>query len=277
MEPSVASSLRRPPRATSFVLLVLLLAVAPRPAAAQGTAGTLPDPISSGELDEYARRLDLSAQQRLAVAELHAEYLREFERLRGGEIAAFLDETRELQQGGRMPQREAMETSMERSRHLLAKIESLDDRLFARFPPVLTDAQHDRLVRVRQARARRRYRAQQMMQMGGGPIVDLSELVLDLELGPEARSAADQVLRSYEAKLTGEMGKLHDATQTLWIDVFDAVEAAGLADASMEDPESMRKMIEVMQSVWGELTARLREKTVAIAELNARTYRALQP
>jgi hypothetical protein len=36
-------------------------------------------------------------------------------------------------------------------------------------------------------------------------------------------------------------------------------------------------MIEVMQSVWGELTARLREKTVAIAELNARTYRALQP
>ena len=61
---------RRPLVCTSLLLACLAAILVPaRPAPAQGTSGSLPDPISARELSRYADRLALSDQQRPTVLE----------------------------------------------------------------------------------------------------------------------------------------------------------------------------------------------------------------
>ena len=74
-------------------------------ARAQGTAGTLPDPISTRQLGAYADWLGLSRSQRAAVETIHDDYKRDFQTLRQGEIAEFLKSMHSMQSGG-MPERE---------------------------------------------------------------------------------------------------------------------------------------------------------------------------
>lgn len=172
-------------RAVAPVLLVvgLLVSLTFTPvAAAQGTQGSLPDPISTRELMRYADRLDLSAEQRHALESLHDEYKRDFRTLREGEIATFLDEMRSMQSIGGMPKRETMEAFFKRMEQLEAKIKRRDNRLFDRLQTLLTEEQSAMLPRVRLARERQRYRSQQMMAMMtmGRPMVDLSKTFLEL-------------------------------------------------------------------------------------------------
>jgi len=68
-------------------------------AMAQGTMGTVPDPISSRDLDSYADRLQLSRQQRQAVDAMHDQYRDEFEQLRQRDIEKFLSDTRGMAGG----------------------------------------------------------------------------------------------------------------------------------------------------------------------------------
>ena len=67
----------------ALVIVVLVLA---GPAAAQGTSGTLPGPISTPELERYADRLGLGPQQRAAVVSYHDDYKRQFALLRSGRL-----------------------------------------------------------------------------------------------------------------------------------------------------------------------------------------------
>src|SRR5689334_22022010 len=118
------------PPAREFIIMRLLFSVRPRcvsglfiravviilaalslqtSANAQGTSGSLPDPINARDITGYAERLQLSAQQRQAVDSFHEQYKREFRALREGEIADFLKSMRDLNGTGMMPKRDVVE------------------------------------------------------------------------------------------------------------------------------------------------------------------------
>lgn len=261
-----------------LLIVAALLSAAlllPDGAAAQGTPGILPNPISTHELKGYADRLKLSAQQRQAAEAIHDQYKQEFRALRQGEIAAFLKEMRSFE-SNIMPKREVMEAFMKKMDMLNGRIATLDGRLFDHLQTILTDEQMAMMPRVRMARQRARYADNQMMWMTGRS-VDLSEIVRPLDLTPEQQQALDPILSQYEGKLTSSMSKLYDATTGMMMKIFDALEELGFAEKDMSDPETMQKFGEAMQQVWRDLTMQAIEAAVAITELNQRTYRAIAP
>ena len=95
----------------AFLILVFLLSpiLLIRTAVAQGTTGTLPDPISSRELIRYAERLILTDHQRQAMESVHDRYKTRFRDFRDGKVAEFLDEMRAMQGMGVMPKKEVAE------------------------------------------------------------------------------------------------------------------------------------------------------------------------
>jgi hypothetical protein len=255
--------------------LVLAFPLLEQPAAGQGTTGTLPDPISTRELTRYADRLQLDASQRLAIESIHDEYKSAFRKLRDDEIADFLEEMRSWQGMGMMPQREVVESFFKEMEKLRAMIKKLDDRLFDRLLPVLTDEQQPMLARVRLARERKRYQAQQMMSMTG-PAVDLSEVVLALDLEPDLQAEVDPVIAPYERRLTLTMRKVSEAASRMYLDMFDAFEAlgyGGMTEEDLADPEAMTKMMEDMRQIWSEIGGKITELAAQIANLNRKTYR----
>ena len=82
------------PRLVAASILLALLA-STATLNAQGTSGTLPDPISGREVAGYAERLGLDADQLEEVGFAHDDYKKRFEALREGEIADFLEILRE--------------------------------------------------------------------------------------------------------------------------------------------------------------------------------------
>ena len=196
-----------------FVLLLSLL-IAPRPAAGQGTEGTLPDPISSREMDQYARRLSLSDQQREALQSIHNTYRAEFARLRDGEIEQYLKEHGGFGGGFQITfDRAAVKDETDELEKLLDKIRAVDRRFFEGMQPLLTEEQLMMLPRIRQTREVQRYRMG-LPFLGGvtnpGARVDLSPIVEDLELAPEKREAIDAVLATYERQLVSAARSLHE-------------------------------------------------------------------
>ncbi len=260
-------------------MCVPLLGVASA-ATAQGTSGMLPDPISSRDLEGYARRLGLDEFQRLAIDPLHEQYREAFRRLREDDIAKLLKQTTEMTGGGfSMPQRQKVERLLKDMKRTFKKIEQLDSRLFSQMDVVLTDEQRTLMPRVRLARARQRYHNG---AMGGGGFgsqatrVDLSEIYARLELSPQELEATDPLIASYERRLTPAIEKLYEATMTMTLDMLDAFEAAGMTDLDMTDPESAQQMMETMRVVWQDLGKNMQKKSAAIADLNRKTLKSVQ-
>ena len=247
---------------------------------AQGTSGMLPDPISSRDLEGYARRLQLDEFQRLAIDPLHEQYRTAFRQLREDDIAKLLKQTIEMTGGGfNMPQREKVERLLKDMKRTLNKIEQLDSRLFDQIDVVLTDTQRAALPRVRLARARQRYRNAAMGAGGFGSQaagVDLSELYGRLELSDQELLDSDPLIASYERRLTPAVEKLYDATITMSMDMMDAFEAAGMTDLDMTDPESAQQMMETMQAIWQDIGDDMQKKSKAIADLNGRTLKSVR-
>lgn len=262
-----------------FVCIAALVAIAglgPH-AAGQGTSGTLPDPISTTELMQYAERLGLSDEQFRAVESMHDQYREEFRRLREGEITEFLERMRELQGAGmRMPEREKIEAFIEDWEKISGRIKQVDVRFLSGISTVLTDRQQPHLQRVILARERKRHNAAQMMGFGGQP-VDLSELLLEIPLAAAEQQNIDPTMAGYESRLTQLMREVSERGRTMMLEFYDAAEAAGLDENAMEDPEQAQRMMEVMQEAFGRITARLREKTSEIAALNRRTFDQIRP
>lgn len=257
-----------------LLVAALLLALQPASRAmAQGTSGMLPDPISTRELMRYGDRLGLSDQQRRAIEAFHDEYHKEFRELRDGEIQQFLVQMRNLQGSG-MPSRATVESFFKEMDRLTGRIASLDDRLLNRVQTVLTEEQMGRIHRVRLARERARFTSQQMTGMAfmGSPLVDLSEMVIDIEMSPEERLAIDALMESYESRLTNRMNAIYRSTTTMFLQLFDAMESMGFTEETMEDPEAAGKMMEAMQSVMQGIMAKTMEIGAEIKELNHRTY-----
>jgi hypothetical protein len=267
---AVAESIAR----VACVIAITLALIGSPSAKAQGTSGTLPDPMSTRELNEYADRLGLSDQQRIAMSEMHDQYKAEFKTLRDGEIAAFLKELRTMQ-GNTMPKREQIKQFVDKMSRLNAKIASIDGRLFDQLQTILTPDQQSKLPRVRQARQRARYSASQMMMMSGAPIVDLSGIMHDLHLPPDQVIAADPVLSQYETKLTSSMGKLYESSGNMFLDMFEALEKAGFADVDVNDQEVLGKMMEAMQKIWQDIMQKSLEASLEIHALNRRTAKTI--
>jgi hypothetical protein len=258
-------------------LVVLLAALSLQTSAlAQGTSGTLPDPINARDLTGYAERLQLSPQQRQAIDSFHEQYKREFRALREGEIADFLKSMRDLNGAGTMPKRDVVEKFLKKMESLSRKIEQVDDSLLDQMQTVLTPEQLALMPRVRQARQRDRYMSQQMMAFGGqGTNVDLSQMLYEMDLTAADRTAVDPTMTGYEAKLTQLMGKLYESASKMMMEMFDAMEKMGFTEQSMEDPETAQKMGEAMQNLWADLTRRSLELANDINQLNRKSSKAI--
>ena len=119
---------------TALVVLILVVAAFTNSKAnAQGTQGMLPKPITSKEVDNYAKRLVLSKQQVRALEPLHEKYREDFRQLRENDIQDFLDETAKMMEGGMMtmPQRKTIEKMLRNIKRILGKIKNLDNRFFS--------------------------------------------------------------------------------------------------------------------------------------------------
>lgn len=246
------------------------------PAAAQGTWGMVPNPISSSEFSTYMERLGATEPQRQAAAAFHEQYKADFKRLREGDIEKFMVKMQSFTPG-RMPQRKQFEDFIDARKQVMDRVESIDNTLFNNLQPLLAEHQLVLLPRVKMARDRERYSMRQMMPMMGGD-VDLSIMVAELDLGAEDRQRIDPILQGYEVRLTRGIKELHDLNQRLWLDMFDALEAAGITgDDDFNDPEKAPKLMEAMQTAMADVMKKSSEKSADIAKINRQTYRSLAP
>jgi hypothetical protein len=256
-----------------LAFVVLLALAAPRTAAAQGTTGTLPDPISSRDLVRYAERLDLNDAQREAMETAHDEYRRDFTRLREGEIESFLEDMRSMQGG--MPRADALDEFLQKWDRLLSKIKTLDNGFFTRFEPLLSDEQKALLPRLRLLRERQRYHADQMAGFTGRRAVDLSEIFVKLDLEPEVFAQVDPAMAIYEHQLTKKLRVLAGTTQQTYRDMLAAFEELGYGELTeediMDDPELMKRLMEDMQRIWADIMERATEAAQEVSDLNRKT------
>ena len=172
--------------AIAAVVAAAALFVPAVPAHAQGTNGTVPDPISSRELEAYADRLALSDQQLQAALSAHDQYREDFRALREGDIEKLLQDAQGLRMGP-FPislDRKQVEKSLRSMDTIISKIATLDNHLFDEIQTVLSDEQSAMLPRVRQARERVRYQSGLTRMVGflnPASHVDLSALLLDMD------------------------------------------------------------------------------------------------
>ena len=227
--------------ASLLILGVLALSMLNAPATAQGTSGTLPDPIGTRELLRYTRRLDLSDQQQRAVESFHDRYKQQFRVLRDGEIAAFLADMQSLQAGGMFPDREDVHRVFASMAQLNDRIATIDRRFFDDMQVILSDDQLFKLPRARKARERRRATGSELTLFQGKAPADLSDLLLDIELSPEERTAVDPILIGYENTFTKQVKKLAKSTSTILLAMFEALEERGIDESSFKDPEKMQE------------------------------------
>lgn len=266
----------RQSRLQSCLLAVItLLFIAHAPSAhGQGTMGMLPDPITSSELDGYADRLGLSAEQRRAIDRHFQEYRQQFRELRDGDIASFLREMQEVQGGGMsMPSRDDMDRLMRSWERARGRISSLDNRFFAMIQDALTDEQIAMVQRVQMARERTRYIAEMRMGMMT-PVGDLSDVVQRLNVTPDELQRIDPLLADYERRLTHALQRHSRSMIDMMVQMYDALEDLGITgEEDMADPEVMQEMMEAMQQVMQDVFAKAGEQSQELRALNYRTYR----
>lgn len=264
-----------------LIALASLLVIAGS-AGGQGTDDALPKPITTGEIVRYMELLNLSDQQQLAVTSMHDDYRRSYRALYDNEIEQFLEEMRSMT-GFSVPSRDELEDISRGVRTLEGRVRSLDARLFDQMQAILTDEQLAIMPRVRLARQRHTYNQQQHLQMWtmGTPLVDLSAIMHELELPEADHAAIDPLVARYESNVTSRLGSLHDSATSLWMDLYDAIEAAGfnldeMQDFENADPEEMQKMMQAMQQIFMELTAKGRKEVNRIRALNRDTLQSFR-
>lgn len=242
---------------------------------AQGTMGTLPDPITSRELDSYADRLGLSSEQRRAVERFYQQYHENFRRLRDNEIADFLNAMQDMQRAGmQMPSRAEVEKFGRLWDRARDRIRAVDEQFFNVIQVALTDKQLPMVDRIRMARERTRYNSAMNMGMTGR-VTDLSVMLQHMNLSPDEHEQVDPLLAEYERRLTLSMRRQNEASASMMFDMFDAMEEAGFNEDSMSDPEQMQAIMQESQRIMGEIFGRMAEHNQQIRSLNDRTYRMI--
>jgi hypothetical protein len=262
----------------SSALLVALLAMLlfSSAAHAQGTSGSLPDPVSSRDLDRIMDQLELDEAQRRVAETHHEQYIEEFKRLREGEIEEYMQKMREFQ--GTMPARKKLEDFLAEMSRLQDKIGRLDNQLFDQLMAALRDDQQITLTRVRMQRARERSSGD-MMQMVGFLVpaasVDLSEIYNKLRLTPDEKLMIQTTVMDYESKLTRSSKEMAESLLRMFIDIFDIIEAAGFDENSFQDPEQAQEAFNIMREAWATVSVKLMAKAMEISDLNRRSCKRI--
>ena len=258
--------------------LVMLLSVAPA-ASGQGTSRTLPDPISGRDLSAYARRLGLSASQRLAVDVDHEEYLADFRILRDTEITEYMEESGNLMRSFLYsPDSKQARKSLVELDRLTGRIKSYDARLFDAMQAILTEDQLVRLARVRQMRERTRNRSglvRFVEYANAGARVDLSRVMDGLDLRTETRDEVDPILTTYEGELTRASKRLFDETRTMFTEVLEEMERLMAGADPRQDPRAARRLWGSMRDIWTEKGKGVMAQASSMSNLNRRTFRDL--
>lgn len=268
-----------------FMFILALLAALMWPATsvlAQGSFGTVPDPITSRELEGYADRLGLSDLQRQAVLAAHDEYREQFRVLREGDIEKFLSESQGFRGGPAMLQmnRKDIEKALKDLNNVMGKVAALDNALFDQMQAVLTEEQAVTMPRVRQSRERERYTAglsRMVSFLNPAARADLSAMLLDIDLTLAEKQASDPIMTSYESTLTASSRRLHDGASDMVIEVLDKMEKNGFDVQSMQDPQKRGQLFEAFRTVWSEVSGKLQDKAASISTLNRRTLREVAP
>lgn len=262
-----------------IALAVIIVALGfARSSTAQGTFGSLPDPISSRDLDQYAERLALSDQQLLAIAEHHGRYLEDFRELRDRDIQRLLDDVQVLTRDFDFSQRRQVEQAVRTLNRIMQQIRTLDERLFDEMQNVLTDEQAAKLPRVRLQRERLRYSGEMTRGvdfLNPAVRVDLSAILQNMDLAPDVMELTDPILEVYERRLTMAARKLFDTTTTMILDALKQLEEMGFTQGSPQDPRMALRLFEAFQQIWGDLSADLLKEAGEISALQLSTYRSL--
>jgi hypothetical protein len=264
-----------------LIALAAAMAWTPARALAQGTSGTVPDPISSRELNEYAERLQLSDQQWAAIEGFFEQYQGEFKTLRETDIEAYLKSTGGLwMRGFRGLNRETIEGNMKELDRVLTRIKSLDNQLFGQIQTVLDEDQVAGLPQVMQARERQRYEAGASRMIGWSnraSRVDVAEIYRDLELSETEAKETGPYVDQYEAQLTKASRELFESAASMFLDIVEYMETQGVDLEAFEDPENRRRMMTTMMEAWAEVSRKPREKAAGIADLNRKAVNQISP
>jgi hypothetical protein len=93
---SAMSSIRQ--HLFAILALALVICVRPDDAVAQGTGGTIPEPMGLRDASELiGRRISLTGADRRAIEEAHDRYLEAFARFRDTEVQDYLDTLQQVQ------------------------------------------------------------------------------------------------------------------------------------------------------------------------------------
>jgi hypothetical protein len=266
--------------AAARAALLAAAVAAARPALAQGTSRTLPSPISSRDLVEYARVLNLSDAQRVAIEPFHEQYKDAFRELRDGPIQAYLDEQSSLGLGFMRASREDLVRRIDGQRRLLGGIEALDRRFFSDLSTILSEDQQPRIERVVMARQRARYAGMSTMMWAPGAQVDLARLAWEADWTGPDRDGAEPVLAPYERRLTKLVSELHERAARGPLEMHDAMVRAGFdpakfAEAVDMEPADREAMFTAMQNARREVDRAVLETATEVSRLNQSTFRSL--
>lgn len=263
-------------RLLTCILPVLVALLATLPAFGQATGGLLPDPITSTDLDSYARKLELSSQQRQAVDAYHSSYLDQFEELRSSEIEDLITRVREARRGMmRLQDYDEIKKSMKDLQRMENRIRSLDEGFFGQAQTVLAEDQQAVFPRVVQQRERARYQYGGMMfgPRNAAAQVDLSELTSTMDLTPEQTAAIDTVLANYERLLTTSLRDLHQASSSSILDGLAKLEEMGFNEQTMSDRRGAMQMFDAVRTIMQEIMGKIAKQAAEIGDLNQSTLR----
>jgi len=216
------------------LLAAILLLVAPV-ALGQGTEGTFPAPRGGAEIDAWLDDAGVPAEGRDGIFGIHARYLAEVERLRDGEVEAWLRSQPLPWSSGDVAHLrakvEAAVARIESQRRLTGRLDALEERLWDEV--AATTGVPDEAVRAMRERGRLR----RISDFGGMPMYGQARAADVAALVAAAKATRSEAARIREA-LAG-----HDAALLRILE-----EQRGVAlDAELEQATSQLEQAEAMQ------------------------------
>jgi hypothetical protein len=255
-------------RVVLLIAAVIVAYVLPDRALAQGTGGTIPEPMGLREASELiGRRVSLDGPARRAIETAHDRYLESFARFRDAEVQDFLGTMQRVQasSNGRMPELTLLDEFLEEWRDVVKRVATIDDAFFAEIAAALPPDGVDGLDRARRVRARQRHLGSMGGMMGGlGGVGTLDTAFWNLQPTPEEIAACDAALRSYERVMPGHAEKIAEATVGTIRMIAAMLTEQGFGDIGpedMQDPERMQQMMAAVQSAMAAASGALFEAT----------------
>ena len=244
----------------------------------------IPRAMTSSDLVDYGRRLNLSSAQLEALDRAFVGYLDQVRELRRDVLQARSGIGGLVERmPAEVPTRADVRRFLSRQQRLLGRMGEIDNGFLSQIAPILTEEQSALLERVRLHRKRSRYASNLLVAQwfANRRQADLGELVDSLQLTPAERIAALPTVVAYENALTGAIERLWEGARELrlrWIKRIEqeggdpieiwSEEAAAVQPLATSVPALNREWCPRLQSVLPAEAAR---------ELRTRYYHQVQP